>query len=112
MSQILIQPEEQLSAAQILRTHGKQFHQIRGMLSDGHNGRCALGVILDYVGGPSDKTGWNIDDHCKKTSLYHKIKNALGEHNMSSVIEMNDHGNTFDEIADWLDSESESKANR
>jgi len=41
-------PEETVS--QILRTYGKQFTQVRRRYSDGHNGRCAAGVIMSYYG--------------------------------------------------------------
>ena len=48
MSQQLLKQE--LTVSQILRTSGKQFTQIREQYSDGHNGRCAVGVIMSYYG--------------------------------------------------------------
>ena len=48
MSQQLL--EQEMTVSQILRIHGKQFTQIREQYSDGHNGRCAIGVIMSYYG--------------------------------------------------------------
>ena len=42
--------EQQLTISQILREHGKQFRQIQKRYSDGHSGRCAIGVIMSYFG--------------------------------------------------------------
>jgi hypothetical protein len=46
--QLLLKHE--LAISQILRTYGKQFRQIRLQYSDGHNGRCAIGVLMSYFG--------------------------------------------------------------
>ena len=46
--QLLLRQE--LTVSQILRTYGKQFRQITERYSDGHDGRCALGVIMSYYG--------------------------------------------------------------
>lgn len=46
--QILEQKE--LTVSQILRTYGTQFTQIKELYSDGHNGRCAVGVNMSYYG--------------------------------------------------------------
>ncbi len=45
--QLLIQI---LSVPQILRTYGKQFRQIQEQYSDGHDRRCAMGVVLSSFG--------------------------------------------------------------
>ena len=45
-----LQLKQKMSFSQILRTHGKQFMQIRKRYSDGHNGRCAIGVLMSYCG--------------------------------------------------------------
>jgi hypothetical protein len=37
--------KQELTISEILRTYGKQFRQITERYSDGHNGRCAMGVI-------------------------------------------------------------------
>jgi hypothetical protein len=47
--------KQELTISQILRTYGKQFRQITERYSDGHNGRCAMGVIMSYY-------GWNGQD--------------------------------------------------
>jgi hypothetical protein len=47
--------KQELTISEILRTYGKQFRQITERYSDGHNGRCALGVIMSYY-------GWNGQD--------------------------------------------------
>ena len=50
MSQQQLVLKEKLSISQILRIYGKQFTQIIERYSDGHNGRCAIGVIMSYHG--------------------------------------------------------------
>jgi hypothetical protein len=47
--------KQDVSISQILRSCGKHFTQIRKRYSDGHNGRCAIGVIMSYH-------GWNGKD--------------------------------------------------
>jgi hypothetical protein len=42
--------KQELSISQILRVYGKQFTQITQQYSDGHNGRCAIGVLMSYFG--------------------------------------------------------------
>ena len=42
--------KQELTVSQILRIYGKQFTQITEQYSDGHNGRCAMGVIMSYFG--------------------------------------------------------------
>jgi hypothetical protein len=78
----------------------KQFRQIHGQYSDGHNGRCAMGVIMSYYGwNGNSKYGFDI----AKSSLATLV--ALKRESVSywAVIEMNDSGATFDEIADYMD---------
>jgi hypothetical protein len=87
-----------MTIAQILRTYGKQFTQIREQYSDGFNGRCAIGVIMSYYGWDGkSKYGY------VKSSL--ATLGALRREGVSywAVMEMNDSGATFDEIADYLD---------
>jgi hypothetical protein len=57
--QLLLRQE--LTISQVLRTYGKQFRQITERYSDGHNGRCALGVIMSYY-------GWNGKDDSQAAS--------------------------------------------
>jgi hypothetical protein len=52
-----------MTVPQILRTYGNYFTQIRKRYSNGHNGRCAVGVIMSYY-------GWKgIVDHNKPGNL-------------------------------------------
>jgi hypothetical protein len=95
--QLLIQ-EQELAISNILRTYGKQFRQITERYSDGYNGRCALGVIMSYY-------GWNgKDDYQASKKLLGALialRNAGVDKNL--LIEMNDSGFSFDEIANYLD---------
>jgi hypothetical protein len=98
MSQQLLLKQE-MTTAQILRTYGKQFTQIREQYSDGFNGRCAIGVIMSYYGW-NGKSKYGFDVRSSLTTL-----GALRREGISywAVIEMNDSGATFDQIADYLD---------
>jgi hypothetical protein len=49
---------QKLSFSQVLRAYGKRFMQVRKRHSDGHNGRCAIGVMMSY-------NGWNGRDDSK-----------------------------------------------
>jgi hypothetical protein len=93
--QLQLKPEE---VSQILRTFGKQFTQVRRRYSDGHNGRCAAGVIMSYC-------GWNGKDDSKATGKLLDVTNALRQVGIRRdfVVRLNDCGLTFDEIADNLD---------
>ena len=89
---------QELSISQILRAYGKQFTQIREQYTDGVNGRCAMGVIMSYY-------GW--DGKCctnAERRLYAALV-ALRRAGISkeSLIELNDSGMTFEEIADYLE---------
>lgn len=86
------------SISQIIRTYGKQFTQIRKQYTDGRGGRCVMGVIMSYY-------GW--DGKCitnAERRLYAALV-ALRQAGISKelLIELNDSGATFDEIADYLD---------
>ena len=86
------------SISQIIRTYGKQFTQIRKQYTDGRSGRCVMGVIMSYY-------GW--DGKCMTNAerrLYAALV-ALRQAGISNefLVEMNDSGATFDEIADYLD---------
>ena len=89
---------QESSISQILRTYGKQFTQIRKQYTDGLGGRCVMGVIMSYY-------GW--DGKCINNAerrLYAALV-ALRQAGISKelLIELNDSGATFDEIADYLD---------
>jgi hypothetical protein len=102
MSQQLLLKQE-MTIAQILRTYGKQFTQIREQYSDGFNGRCAIGVIMSYYGW-NGKSKYGFDVRSSLTTFV-----ALRREGVSywAVMEMNDSGATFDEIADYLDRDHE-----
>jgi hypothetical protein len=93
---------KQLSISQILRAYGKQFKQIKRKFSDERNGRCAMGVILSYY-------GWDGN----LNSLYDASSSALAARqtlksagvSRSWIMDRNDSGYTFDEIADYIDSQ-------
>ena len=90
--------KQKLTVSQILRTYGKQFTQIIERYSDGHNGRCALGVIMSYY-------GWNGKDDSQASSklLGTLISLRYAGIDRNLLIDMNDSGMSFDEIADYLD---------
>ena len=98
LSAINKQSIQKSSVSQIIRTYGKQFKQIRKQYTDGHGGRCVMGVIMSYY-------GW--DGKCitnAERRLYAALV-ALRQAGISKelLIELNDSGATFDEIADYLD---------
>ena len=88
----------ELTVSQILRRYGEQFVQIRKQLSDGHNGRCAIGVIMSYF-------NWNGKDDSDAPDRLLDALVALGHDAISEnlIIRLNDSGMTFDEMADYLD---------
>ena len=93
--QLLLRQE--LTVSQI-RTYGKQYKQITERYSDGGNGRCALGLIMSYY-------GWNGKDDPQTASklLGTLIALKYAGIDKNSLIDMNDSGMSFDEIADYLD---------
>jgi hypothetical protein len=100
---IMVQQRQQLLKAeeiisQILNTYGKQFTQVRRRYSDGHNGRCAAGVIMSYY-------GWNGKDDFEAAGKLLNLSNALRRASVKRdfVVHLNDSGLTFDEIDDNLD---------
>jgi hypothetical protein len=99
MSQkLILKQRQQLTVSQILRVYGKQFRQIQSRYSDGNNGRCAIGIIMSYFGwdGRVDfDTAYDLlvaSDMLKHAGIDEEL-----------LINMNDSGLTFDEIADYLD---------
>ena len=92
------QSKQESSISQIIRTYGKQFTQIRKQYTDGRGGRCVMGVIMSYY-------GW--DGKCitnAERRLYAALV-ALRQAGISKelLIELNDSGASFDQIADYLD---------
>lgn len=98
MSQQPLVLKEKLSISQILRIYGKQFMQIIERYSDRRNGRCAIWVIMSYY-------GWNGKDDSDAASkllgTFIALRHAGVDKNL--LIEMNDSGFTFAEIAGYLD---------
>jgi hypothetical protein len=84
---------QELTVAQILRIYGKQFTQVQTQYSDGHNGRCALGVIMSYFGWD----GTDDYDVAKVVITMNILKHAGIDEKL--LIDMNDSGYTFDEIS-------------
>jgi hypothetical protein len=102
MSQTL-QPQlltQELSVPQILRVYGKQFKQIKRRFSDERNGRCAIGVILSYYGWDG-KLNSLFDASASSLATRQALKRA--GISRSCIMDQNDSGYAFDEIADYLD---------
>ena len=74
------------------------LHRLLKRYSDGYNGRCALGVIMSYY-------GWNDKDDSQSASKLLGTLIALRSAGIDKnlLIEMNDSGFTFAEIADYID---------
>lgn len=90
--------KQDMTISQILRTHGKQFTQIQMRYSDGQEGRCAIGVIMSYF-------GWNGKDESgsAKKLLAASVELRRKGIDEGLLIDLNDSGYTFVEIADYLD---------
>jgi hypothetical protein len=90
--------KQELTVSQILRIYGKQFTQITEQYSDGHNGRCAMGVIMSYF-------GWDGKDDVRASRKLLSAFIALTHAGVSKdlVVQLNDSGMSFDEIADYID---------
>ena len=90
--------KQDMTISQILRTYGKQFRQIQMRYSDGQEGRCAIGLLMSFY-------GWDGKDDLDATK---RLLAALVELKDAGIdegllIDLNDSGYTFDEIADYLD---------
>jgi hypothetical protein len=99
MSQKLIsKQQQQLTVSQILRVYGKQFRQIQMKYSDGNNGRCAIGVIMSFFGWDGRV---NFDTAYDLLVASDVLKHVGIDEEL--LIDLNDSGFTFDEIANYLD---------
>ena len=102
MSQKLVlkqqQYKQQLTVPQILSVYGKQFRQIQCRYSDKNNGRCAIGVIMSYFGWDGRVDFDTAYDLLVASDM---LKHAGVDEDL--LIDMNDSGMSFDEIADYLD---------
>jgi hypothetical protein len=90
--------KQETSISQIIRMYGKHFTQIRKRYTDGLGGRCVMGLIMSYY-------GW--DGKCitnAERRLYAALV-ALRRAGISKelLIELNDSGASFENIADYLD---------
>jgi len=90
--------KQEATISQIIRTYGKYYKQIRKRYTDGLGGRCVMGVIMSYY-------GW--DGKCI-TNAERRLYAALVALKRAGItkellIELNDSGATFDDIADYLD---------
>lgn len=94
--------KQEPTVSQIIRIYGKQFTQVRKRYSDGHNGRCAVGVIMSYH-------GWNGKDDLDVAKILSATLLALRHVGIDRnlLIDLNDSGLTFDDIADYLDGQYE-----
>jgi hypothetical protein len=94
--------KQELTIAEILREYGKKFTQIQYQYSDRGNGRCAMGVIMSYY-------GWNGKDDANASSKLLGALIALRQAGIDKnlLIELNDSGFSFDEIANYFDRVSE-----
>jgi hypothetical protein len=90
--------KQDLSISQILRVYGKRYTQITERYSDGHNGRCALGVIMSYYGWDGE-----VDSRASRKLLCAFIALTNAGLNKDLVIQLNDSGMSFDGIAEYLD---------
>ena len=90
--------KQELTVSQVLRTYGKQFTQIQMQYSDGKNGRCAIGVMMSYF-------GWDGKDDIRASRKLLSAFIALTQAGVSKdlVVQLNDSGMSFDEIADFID---------
>ncbi len=72
--------------------------QVRKRYSDGHNGRCAVGVLMSYH-------GWNGKDDSEAVRKLMKALVELKQVGISKefVLQLNDSGMSFDKIADYID---------
>ena len=98
MSQLQQLPKQDMTVSEILRTYGKQFRQIQMRYSDGQEGRCAIGLLMSFY-------GWDGKDDLDATK---RLLAALVELKDAGIdegllIDLNDSGYTFDEIANYLD---------
>ena len=98
MSQQLQLIKQELSVSQILRIYGKQYTQITERYSDGQNGRCAIGVIMSYFGWDGRVDFDTAHDLLAASDV---LKHAGIDEDL--LIDLNDSGFTFGEIADNLD---------
>ena len=98
---IMAQQQPQKTVSQILRTYGKQFRQIQKQYSDGHEGRCAAGVIMSYYGWDDNA---DTDRPARLVAVLDELERAgISKDQVVKLIGLNDSNMTFDQIAELLD---------
>ncbi len=91
LHQLLKHEEDVMTVSQILRTYGRHFTQIRKRYSDGHNGRCAVGIV-------------DPNEPRRLLAIINKLeRTGISKDQVINLIKLNDSNMTFDEIADYLD---------
>jgi len=101
MFQLMIILKKELSVSQILRIDGKQFRQVKKRFSIGHDGRCAIDVIMSCHGWD----GKDDSDAPKRLSIaLLALQNARVSEKL--IIQLNVFRATFDKIANYLDKSS------
>ncbi|HZA68546.1 MAG TPA: hypothetical protein VE548_02525 [Nitrososphaeraceae archaeon] len=88
---------QDLTISEILQTYEKQFRQIQSQYSDGNDGRCAIGVVMSYFGWDG---GGNFETVNSLLAAADTLKQAGIDEEL--LIDLNDSGFTFDEIADYV----------
>ena len=90
--------KQEASISQIIRTYGKYYKQIRKKYTDRQAGRCVMGVIMSYY-------GWDGKCITNAERRLYAAQVALRRAGISKelLIELNDSGASFDDIADYLD---------
>ena len=90
--------KQEASISQIIRTYGKDYKQLRKRYADGEAGRCVMGVIKSYY-------GWDGKCITNAERRLYAAQVALRRAGISKelLIELNDSGASFDDIANYLD---------
>ena len=90
--------KQEVSISQIIRTYGKYYAQIRNRYTDGQTGRCVMGLIMSYY-------GWDGKCITNAERKLYAAQVALRRAGISKelLIELNDSGASFDDIANYLD---------
>lgn len=101
---------QEFSISQILRIYGKQFKQIKRRFSDDRNGRCAMGVILSYYGWDDGKLN-SLFEASPSSRAARQAMRSTGI-SRSYIMDHNDSGYTFDEIANYVERYHESSNQR
>ena len=86
--------------SQIIRSF--TFPQIQNLLADHKGGYCIMGGLYKYFG-----YDFAIAKEFSTDSIpaYREIKKLCGDISLHHLIDMNNSGSTFDEIADYVESQ-------